>query len=273
MASSTFDGGFGGGIDPQLKRMVGLSALAHLSIAALLITLAGNAPLPVNYSPSIQVALVDLPEVTEDKDVKLGQTKPKEPAPPQEKKPEAKKAKPAPEKKKVIALAEEKKTAKKPVDTRQELEAKRRASMESSIDRLKKQRVAVARVRQRALETDAPEGTAGGYVRGTGAIRTMAYDAHLVAVLRENWELPSTFMGQNLHTNVFMKVDRNGRVVEWRIVGGSGNSIYDDTVYRAMTKTQQRGDLPVPEPEVYESIKAGYNIDFNPADFFSGDRY
>ena len=34
MASSTFESLFGGGIDPQLKRMVALSALAHLSRAS-----------------------------------------------------------------------------------------------------------------------------------------------------------------------------------------------------------------------------------------------
>ncbi len=275
MASPTFESLFGGGIDPLLKRMVLLSAVMHVTIAALLVILARSAPLPVSYRPAIHVALVDLPEVTELKDVKLGAPKPKELPAAEPKKPAPEKAeKPKPEpapQKKVIALKEEKKTKKRATVSKRQEESSQRARMESAIDRLRRQRVAVSKIRQRALDTAAPEGTPGGSVRGVGALRTVAYDAQLLAVLRENWELPNTFLGQALNTMVFMKIDRLGRIVEWRIVSGSGNSVFDDTVYRAMTKTQTGHEVPMPDPEVYELIKDGYMIDFNPADFFSGE--
>src|SRR3990172_7350311 len=90
MASSTFDSLFGGGIDPQLKRMVALSALAHVTLGLLAFLTLRSGPLPVDYSPAISVALVDLPEVTDLKDVKLGAPHPKQLPAPQEKKPDAK---------------------------------------------------------------------------------------------------------------------------------------------------------------------------------------
>jgi outer membrane biosynthesis protein TonB len=229
----------------------------------------------VSYRPTIHVALVDLPEVTELKDVKLGAPKPKELPAPEAKKPapekvEKPKPKPAP-KKKVFAVKEEKKTKKKATRSKRKKEVPERSRMKSAIDRLRKQRLAVGKIRQRTLETAAPEGSPGGSVRGVGAFRTVAYDAQLLAVLRENWELPNTFLGQKLNTLVFMKIDRLGRIVDWQIMNGSGNSVFDDTVYRAMTKTQTGHDIPMPDPEVYELIKDGYMIDFNPADFFSGE--
>jgi colicin import membrane protein len=275
MVSPTFESLFGGGIDPLLKRMVVLSAVMHVTIAGLLVILAKSAPLPVSYRPAIHVALVDLPEVTELKDVKLGAPKPKQLPAAEAEKPvpeKAKKPKPEPApKKKVIAVEEEKKTKKKATISKRKKEPSQRTRMKSAIERIRRQRVAVSKIKQRALDTAAPEGTPGGSVRGVGAFRTVAYDAQLLAILKENWELPSTFLGQSLSTMVFMKIDRLGRIVEWRIMKDSGNSVFDDTVYRAMTKTQAGHEIPMPDPEVYELIKDGYTIDFNPADFFSGE--
>ena len=94
--------------------------------------------------------------------------------------------------------------------------------------------------------------------------------AQVQSILRENWELPSTFLSQDLHTHVYLKIDPTGHIVDWRIVRSSGNPVYDDTVHRAVAKTQIDG-FPAPDPEVYETIKDGYTIDFNPASFFSGD--
>ena len=274
MASSTFESLFGGGIDPQLKRMVALSALAHLSLAALLFVVFKSGPLPVDYNPAISVALVDLPEVTDLKDVKLGAPKPKQLPAPQEKKIEPKeiaKPKTIPEpQKKIFALEEQKKTTKKANESKSKREVSQAANIESAVDRIRRQRMAVAKIRQRALETAAPEGTPGGNVRGTGALRASAYDAQVQSILRENWELPSTFLSQDLHTHVYLKIDPTGHIVDWRIVRSSGNPVYDDTVHRAVAKTQIDG-FPAPDPEVYETIKDGYTIDFNPASFFSGD--
>ena len=273
MASFTFESLFGGGIDPKLKRMVAVSAAMHLTLFALLLMLARTAPLPIDYRASIQVALVDLPEVDDLEKVKLGAPKPKQLPPPEARKPEPKapeKAKPEEAKKKVVALEEEKKTEKKAADTQAKKEPAPAAKMESAVDRLRKQRMAVARVKQRALDTEMPEGTPGGNVRGIGAIRGLAYDAMVQATIRGNWEVPVTFFGQNLHTEVFVKIDPGGRIIEWRIVRGSGNPVYDDTVFRAFRKIEVGSGFPAPDREIYESmLKNGYVIDMHPEDFFS----
>jgi outer membrane biosynthesis protein TonB len=261
MASTTFESLFGGGLDPHLKRMVALSAVAHVTFAALFLLLGRSSELPVDYRPAIQVALVDLPEVEDLKDVKLGAPKRKQQPPPQQKKPDPSTAKADPPKKKVFAVEEEKKTRKKAVDSKKKKEAAR----------LREQNAAVARLQQRSLDTAMPEGSAAGNVRGTGAIKSLAYDATVLAILKDNWEVPNTFFGQNLHTHVFLKLNRMGRIIEWRIVQGSGNSVYDDTVYRAFRKIEMRQEFPQPDPEVYESVlKQGYMIDMHPEAVFSG---
>jgi colicin import membrane protein len=273
MASSTFDSLFGGGIDPLLKRMVALSALAHLLVGLLAFLAFKSGPLPVDYSPAINVALVDLPEVTDLKDVKLGAPKPKQLPAPQQKKPEAKEAAQAkkisePEKK-VFALEEQQKTTKKATESKSTKRENLQAKIESAVDRIRRQQMAVARIRNRVPDTSMPEGTPGGNVRGTGALR-VGYEAQLQMILADMWELPPSFLGQNLVTRVFMQINAQGHIVEWRIEQSSGNPTFDDTVYRAMTKTQSRTDLPVPDPAAFQVIKDGYVIDFDPRTFFQG---
>ena len=274
MASSTFDSLFGGGIDPLLKRMVALSALAHLLVGLLAFLAFKSGPLPVDYSPAINVALVDLPEVTDLKDVKLGAPKPKQLPAPQQKKPEAKEAAqakkiPEPEKK-VFALEEQSKTTKKATESKSTKRENLQAKIESAVDRIRKQQMAVARIRNRVPDTAMPEGTPGGNVRGTGALR-VGYEATLLMILRDMWELPPSFLGQSLVATVFMKIGQDGRIEDWRIERSSGNPAFDDTVYRAMTKTQQRQDLPVPDPAAWQQVRDGYLIDFDPRTFFQGE--
>ncbi|HLF91856.1 MAG TPA: cell envelope integrity protein TolA [Planctomycetota bacterium] len=273
MASSTFDSLFGGGIDPQLKRMVALSALAHVTLGLLAFLTLRSGPLPVDYTPAISVALVDLPEVTDLKDVKLGAPKPKQLPAPQPKKElrEAAQAKKIPEpQKKVFALEEEKKTAKRATESKSTKRENLQAKLESAVDRIRRQQMAIARIRNRVPDTAMPEGTPGGSVRGTGALR-VGYEAQIVMILRDMWELPPSFLGQNLETVVLMQINPQGQIVDWRIQQSSGNPAFDDSVYRAMTKTQQRQDLPVPDPAAYQLIKDGYEVRFNPLTFFQGE--
>ncbi len=274
MASSTFDSLFGGGIDPQLKRMVALSALAHLTLGLLAFATFRGGSLPVDYSPAINVALVDLPEVTDLKDVKLGAPKPKQLPAPQQKKPEMKQAAPAkkiaePEKK-VFAVEEQAKTARKAIESRSKRQENLQPRLESAVERIRKQQMAIARIRNRVPDSAMPEGTPGGNVRGTGALR-VGYEAQLVMILRDMWELPPSFLGQNIEVVVSMHISPQGQIVDWQIEHSSGNSAFDDTVYRAMTKTQQRQDLPVPDPAAYQFIKDGYEVQFNPLTFFQGE--
>ncbi len=65
MTSSTYESLFGGAIDPKLKRMVAVSALAHLTIAFLLFLFARNAPIENIETPPIQVTIVDLKKIPE----------------------------------------------------------------------------------------------------------------------------------------------------------------------------------------------------------------
>lgn len=274
MASSTFDSLFGGGVDPQLKRMVALSALVHITLGVLLFATFKGGPLPVDYSPAINVALVDLPEVTDLKDVKLGAPKPKQLPAPQQKKPDAKEASqakkiPEPEKK-VFALEEQQKTTKRATESKRLKPENLTAKIESAVDRIRKQQMAVARIRNRVPDTAMPEGTPGGNVRGIGALR-VGYEAQLVMILRDMWELPPSFLGQNIEVVVSMHISPQGQIIDWNIERSSGNPAFDDTVYRAMTKTQQRQDLPVPDPGAYQLIKDGYEVTFNPLTFFQGE--
>jgi TonB family protein len=63
MTSSTYAMLFGGPIDPQLKRMVAVSALAHLTLMLMVFLLFRNATLDIQDTPPIEVTIVELKEI------------------------------------------------------------------------------------------------------------------------------------------------------------------------------------------------------------------
>jgi len=88
-------------------------------------------------------------------------------------------------------------------------------------------------------------GTAGAGGTGTGGlsgIRLRAYQAELQAKITNAWNIPP--QSKNLHAELFLIIDRTGNVEQSRLVQGSGNALFDESLQRAIKQAQPLPALP-----------------------------
>jgi TonB family protein len=88
-------------------------------------------------------------------------------------------------------------------------------------------------------------GTAGAGGTGTGGlsgIRLRTYQAELQAKITNAWNIPP--QSKDLHAEVFLIIDRAGNVEQSRLVQGSGNALFDESLQRAIKQAQPLPTLP-----------------------------
>lgn len=88
-------------------------------------------------------------------------------------------------------------------------------------------------------------GTTGAGGTGTGGlsgIRLRAYQAELQAKITNAWNIPP--QSKDLHAEVFLIIDRSGNVEQSRLVQGSGNALFDESLQRAIKQAQPLPALP-----------------------------
>jgi TonB family protein len=88
-------------------------------------------------------------------------------------------------------------------------------------------------------------GTAGAGSTGTGGlsgIRLRTYQAELQAKITNAWNIPP--QSKDLHAEVFLIIDRAGNVEQSRLVQGSGNALFDESLQRAIKQAQPLPTLP-----------------------------
>ena len=88
-------------------------------------------------------------------------------------------------------------------------------------------------------------GTAGAGSTGTGGlsgIRLRTYQAELQAKITNAWNIPP--QSKNLYAEVFLIIDRAGNVEQSRLVQGSGNALFDESLQRAIKQAQPLPTLP-----------------------------
>ena len=88
-------------------------------------------------------------------------------------------------------------------------------------------------------------GTAGAGSTGTGGlsgIRLRTYQTELQAKITNAWNIPP--QSKDLHAEVFLIIDRAGNVEQSRLVQGSGNALFDESLQRAIKQAQPLPTLP-----------------------------
>jgi len=88
-------------------------------------------------------------------------------------------------------------------------------------------------------------GTAGAGSTGTGGlsgIRLRTYQTELQAKITNAWNIPP--QSKDLHAEVFLIIDRAGNVEQSRLVQGSGNALFDESLQRAIKQAQPLPALP-----------------------------
>jgi len=102
-------------------------------------------------------------------------------------------------------------------------------------------------------------GAAGAGAVGTGGlsgIRLRTYQAELKAKIYDAWNIPSRSKG--LEATFFLSINRAGHVEQGRLVQGSGNALFDESLQRAIKQAQ-----PLPAlPEDFTSLTLDVTLTF-----------
>jgi TonB family protein len=74
-----------------------------------------------------------------------------------------------------------------------------------------------------------------------------AYQAKLQTKIKDAWNIPSRSKG--LKATFFLSLNRAGQVEQARLVQGSGNTLFDDSIQRAIKQSQPLPALPEDFPD------------------------
>ncbi len=237
-------------LEPDLKKMLFLSLAFHAGVVFIFtikMTFFTDVP---KYEPAIRVDLVGLPDKrTPDKPLAPAAPKPepvKEVAKPQEQKPKV----------------EEKKVESK-TSTVSQSDALNKLKAQSAIEKLKntKTEKPVQNSGESKPQTDVIKGNAiqpGTSLRGLSKIEFDHYIGSLDAHVKNNWALPEWMMSQGLNAEVYIKIDKNGHVIERKITKKSGNAEFDNYALSAIEKSNP---FP-PPPEKFTDLVGIQGITF-----------
>lgn len=180
------------------------------------------------------------------------------------------KEKPKPEPVKVESAKDGRKEVKEEAGSEASADSVRERLIQSAVDRAKNRTEAAQKSsKPEVLSAGSGEGDgaaglgAGGRGSPTGVVKGMdfiIYQNRMLATIKENW----AWVGQrsNLRVVVQFGIKENGEIVGLRIVQPSGDPSYDESVLRALKKSNP---LPAP-PENYRKEFADVEISFRPRD-------
>src|SRR5690606_23938914 len=83
----------------------------------------------------------------------------------------------------------------------------------------------------------------GTSLRGLNKLQFDQYIGSLDVHVKNNWSLPEWMLAQNFRAEVYIRIDRNGQLIERKLRVKSGNSEFDQRVMDALEKSN-----PFPPP-------------------------
>ena len=206
-----------------------------------------------------------LPRITQPKPAPKSEKKDPKPEPKKEEKP-VEKPTPKPEgKANSLKPKEETKPAEKIKKNEPPKEEKKKAS---SLDELLSGDV-MEKIKRDARAEESKEGAKDGVEDGDVtdpalALKANMYIRQISKLIKQNWNIPSIISAderKNLMTKVYFKITYGGEVYDIKIRTSSGNSVYDNSVIEAVTKTAK---LPLPDDKNLKKLvlKEGFECPF-----------
>ncbi|MCK4536139.1 MAG: TonB C-terminal domain-containing protein [Desulfuromonadales bacterium] len=235
--------------DPKIGRLILVSLVLHV---LLVLVMSGTwfGPQRRDQAPVYYVDLVHKPVL----DPQAGRPDPRPkakpkpapvksvavPQPPkvvEPKKPTVKVAKPAPP---TVVKSELKPDPKSEQKLQSAIDAMReRQSRQAEIDALKQKLAGLQDTRAAAVPADVPV----GMPTGTGHEVGVSMLAYIQEVIKQNWALSPYLLDQSRLASIEAKVSvryaTDGKLVGFRILKDSGDSQFDDSIKRAITKSKQ----------------------------------
>ena len=206
-----------------------------------------------------------LPRITQPKPAPKSEKKDPKPEPKKEEKP-VEKPTPKPDgKANSLKPKEETKPAEKIKKNEPPKEEKKKAS---SLDELLSGDV-MEKIKRDARAEESKEGAKDGVEDGDVtdpalALKANMYIRQISKLIKQNWNIPSIISAderKNLMTKVYFKITYGGEVYDIKIRTSSGNSVYDNSVIEAVTKTAK---LPLPDDKNLKKLvlKEGFECPF-----------
>jgi colicin import membrane protein len=90
-------------------------------------------------------------------------------------------------------------------------------------------------------------GAGGIGTGGLSGIRLRSYEAELQAKIKNAWDIPPRSKG--LQATFFLSINRAGQVEQARLVRGSGNALFDESLQKAIKQAQPLPPLPEGIPD------------------------
>ena len=256
--------------------MVIVSLCLHLGLFALLLFAPDVNPSRKRFGGTVySVDLVDLPQGGGQKAIpkaeKAVKSSPKA-------KPKAKRIAPTPKKAKPVTIA--KRTAPKKTNKTVNKEKSSSQLIDQAISKIERKVEAdkpshlddaIANLQKKTPpQVDKGGGSSGRGGGGSGPVTGMAmrlYELEINNWIKGNWAYPVT-LGQNmdLEAIVLLSVRRNGSISRTTFIKRSGNAIFDQSVTKAIEKSDP---LP-PFPEGYRRNQEDIEVSFNLREFEEG---
>ena len=118
-------------------------------------------------------------------------------------------------------------------------EMRQRQARQAEIDALKQKLAGLQESRPAAVPADVPIGMPTGTGDEVG-VSTLAY---IQAFIQQNWTLSPYLLDQSrlasIEARVLLQYSQDGTLMRYRILEGSGDSQFDDSIKKAIIKSKQ----------------------------------
>ena len=120
---------------------------------------------------------------------------------------------------------------------------------------------AISRIESRVKSGSAAKGPVGGAQTG---IALQIYTVEVETLIKENWAYPAALLDpakrKDLEALVVMKVSRDGSILDSRFEKRSGNAGFDESVQKAIERSNPLPPFPEGYLKRYEDIEINFNL-------------
>ena len=138
------------------------------------------------------------------------------------------------------------------------IERKVKTSEKQTVDTVQQ---AISRIESKVKEAAPPSGSSGGTQTG---IAMQLYKLEVETRIKENWGYPAAFIdpekNKDLEALVIVKVSRDGTILKSWFEKTSGNAGYDESVRKAIERSNPLPPFPEGYLKTYEEIELHFNL-------------
>lgn len=147
------------------------------------------------------------------------------------------------------------------IENQVKIEKKAQARKKAETEKKDELQEAIARIESQVRKQAAASGSQEGAENG---IAIQLYKVEVESRIKNNWAYPAAFMDPNKQKNlealVVIKVNSDGTIMNSRLEKPSGNARFDESVQRAIDRSNPLPPFPPGFLKTYEEIEINFNL-------------